>query len=88
MTPEFHKKFLGLIAEYGHSLTRIEGEKDLMKNLENQSEALGIRAKTFKSLAMAYHRDQVAAVREYLNEQIDAFETVAMMTHDATGESN
>ncbi len=27
MTPEIRKTLLGLISEYGHSLTRIQGEK-------------------------------------------------------------
>ena len=78
MTPEARKTLLNLISEYGDSLTRIEGERELMKAIEARAAhpVIGLTVKAFRRLATAYHRDQVAPTREALEEQLDAFEAV------------
>lgn len=79
MTPEARQTLLNLISEYGDSLTRIEGERELMKAIEARAadpRACGLTVKAFRLLATAYHRDQVADTRAALEDQLEAFETV------------
>lgn len=64
-----------LLAEYGHSLTRTEGEKDhraaIAERAENECAAL---KQHFKKLAMAQHKDQMKLTRDDLEAQIDLFD--------------
>lgn len=77
MTPEVHKKLLGMIDEYVNSLTRAQGEKELMKCIEARAVTeCGVAAKPFKVVATAYWRDQTQQVREDLDAQLAAFELV------------
>ena len=77
MTPDTRKTLLGLISEYGHCLSRMDGEKDLMKVIEARVvHECAMPAKAFRTAAVAYHHDQVAKKREELTEQIDAFELI------------
>ena len=77
MTPETRKNLLDLISEYGNSLTRIQGEKDLLKAIE--ARAVGeceVTSKAFKTLATAHWADTVAKVRDDLEAQLDLLDTV------------
>ncbi len=77
MTPDARKILLSLISEYGDSLTRMDGERDLLKAIEDRAETeCGMPAKAFRTAAVAYHKDQVTKKREELTEQIDAFERI------------
>ena len=77
MNPDSRKTLLNLISEYGDCLTRIDGEKDLMKAMEERVEnECAMTAKAFRTAATAYHKDQVNKKREELTEQIDAFERI------------
>ena len=77
MIPETHKTLLNLISEYGDSLTRVDGERELRKAIEDRAEnECGMTDKAFRTAATAYHKDQVTKKREELSEQIDAFERI------------
>lgn len=81
MTPNTLKTLLNLIEEYGNSLTRIQGEKDLMKCIEARAVTeCGMDAKVFKTVATAYWKDQVAQVCEDLDAVQDAFDRVRNLT--------
>lgn len=77
MTSENRKTLLNLITEYGNCLTRMDGERDLLKAIEDRAEnECAMPAKAFRAVATAYHKDQVEKKREELTEQIDAFEII------------
>ena len=77
MTPDTRKLLLTLISAYGDSLTRIDGEKDQMKALTERAETEGhIDPSAFKRAALAYYKDQVAALRENLESQLDLLDTL------------
>lgn len=76
MTPETRKTLLGLISEYGHSLTRIQAEKELMKLMEQRAVVeCATAAKAFRLYATAHWRDQIPAIQEEIEQQLALFET-------------
>ena len=77
MTPETRKTLLGLISEYGHSLTRIQAEKELLKMIEQRAVVeCAAAAKAFRLYANAHWRDSVPATQEELEENLALFDTV------------
>lgn len=66
-----------LITAYGDSLTRIDAERDLQKELVAQAEQMAITPSTFKKAATAYHRDRVAELREAAQEQLTVLEALS-----------
>ena len=77
MTPETRKKLLDAIAEYGHSLTRINGEKDQMKAITTKVQAeLNVDARNFAKVATAMHKDSIGTAHKELNNLIGLFELV------------
>lgn len=76
MTPETRKILLGLINDYGNSLTRIKSEKELMKLMEQRAVVeCATPAKAFRLYATVSWRNQIAAVEAELEEQLEMFET-------------
>lgn len=65
-----------LITEYGHSLTRMDAERDLQKEIVAKAEAMAITAGAFKKAATAYHRDRVNELREATQEQLNLLEAL------------
>jgi hypothetical protein len=63
-----------LITEYGHSLARMDGERDLQKEIVAKAEQLSVTPATFRKIARAFHRDQVADLRETAQEQLALLE--------------
>lgn len=77
MTPDTRKTLLDLIAEYGHSLTRIQGEKDLQKAIEARAVVeCGVSLKAFKTVAAAHWADKSQSAREDLEAILDVFDAV------------
>jgi len=77
MTPEIRKTLLGLISEYGNSLTRIQGEKELLKMIEQRAVVeCAAPLKAFKTIATAHWADTTAKVRDDLEAQLDLLDTV------------
>lgn len=80
MTPETRKALLGLIAEYGNSLTRIQAERELMKLMEQRAVVeCATPVKAFKLYATAAWRDSVPATQEELEGTLALFETARGM---------
>lgn len=83
MTPETRKTLLGLISEYGHSLTRIQAERELMKLMEQRAVVECATAATaFKRYATAHWKDQVPAIQEELEGQLALFEAARGLKPD------
>ena len=77
MTPEIRKTLTKLIDEYGHALTRIQTEKELLKLLEARAVVeCNLDKAAFKTVATAYWRDNASAAREVLEGQLDLFDAV------------
>lgn len=93
MTPETRKTLLGLISEYGNSLTRVQGEKELQRAIEARALfECAVGQKAFKTIATAHWADTVANVRDDLEAKLDlldmvradgAVEQVTVENHDA-----
>ncbi len=81
MNTNTRKTLLNLITEYGNCLTRIDGEKDMIKFIEARAVTeCGVTAKAFKTVANAHHKDQVSEVLDELNRQIDLFDEVGNLS--------
>lgn len=77
MSPETRKTLLDAITEYGHSLTRIEGEKDQCKAIAAKVQAdLDIDARHFVKLATAFHKDTTKAEHESAGNLVELFDAV------------
>ena len=64
-----------LISDYSNSLTRIDGEKDLMSRIAVEAELqCKIKPALFKKVAMAFHKDNAKNMRDDLQEQVDLFD--------------
>lgn len=84
MTPEARKTLMGLISEYGNSLTRIQAERELMKLMEQRAVVeCATAAKAFKLYATAAWRDSVPAIQEEIEQQLALFETARGLKTDA-----
>lgn len=65
-------KLLGYLKDFSTSLTRVEAERDLQKNLKNDvCEEFNLNKKVFTKLAKTYHKqnfaDEVASHQEFEN---------------------
>jgi len=77
MTPETRKILIDAISEYDNSLTRIDGEKDLMKAIATKVQAeLNIDARHFVKVATAAYKDALTAELEAAEKLVELFETV------------
>lgn len=76
MTTDTRKTLLGLITEYGNSLTRVQAERELMKLMEQRAIVeCATSAKAFRLHATAAWRDQIPAIQEEIEQQLALFET-------------
>lgn len=77
MTPETRKTLLGMLDEYDASLTRIQGEKDLLKAIEERAlHQCNVPSKTFRTVATALWRDKTADLHDDLSQALDLLDTV------------
>lgn len=66
-----------LILEYGDSLTRMDGERDLQKQIVAKAESeCHVSPAVFKSVATAYHRDSVDKLTEFVEQQLEQIESL------------
>ena len=64
-----------LISDYSDSMTRIDGEKDLMGRIAQEAELHHkIKPAVFKKVAGAFHKDKAKDTRDDLAEQVDLFD--------------
>ena len=77
ITYEYRKTLSGLLMEYQHSLTRIAGERDLMKAMEERALLeCGVDPKAFRTVAAALWKDQVERTLTELTEKTDLIELI------------
>ena len=64
-----------LITEYSDSMTRMDAEKDLQKQMAEKAEAkFNVKPTVFKKVAGAFHKDKAKDTRDDLAEQVDLFD--------------
>ena len=77
--PETRKNLLDLISEYGNSLTRAQGEKELQRAIEARAVVeCDVAQKAFKTIATAHWADTVAKARGDLEAQLDLLDIAQM----------
>lgn len=77
MTPETRKTLLDLIDKYGNSLERIQGEKDLLKSIEDRVlDHYQVPTKTFRTVATALWKDKTTDLHDDLSQTLDLLDTV------------
>ena len=66
-----------LILEYGDSLTRLEAERDLQKEIVARAEAeCHVSPAVFKTVAAAYHKDRENQLAEFVEQQLAQIEAL------------
>lgn len=71
------KSLITYVKEYGDSLLRAEGEKELQKAIAERAEMdCKVKPAQFKKAATAYFKDKVKELREDLGEQLDLLELI------------
>jgi hypothetical protein len=70
LTPEEKLKLVGALKDMSTSMTRVDAERDLQKNIKNDiCKELDLNKKVFSKLAKTYHRqnfaDEVATHEEF-----------------------
>jgi len=77
LNPEEKKKFAKAVQEISNSMTRMDAEKDLMKDIIQETfDALGINKKHIRKVANIYHKQNVSEVRTESDEIIELYEEV------------
>jgi hypothetical protein len=71
-----------LILEYGDSLTRMDGERDLQKQIVTRAESeCHVQPAVFKTVATAYHKDRVDQLAEFVEQQLAQIESLRGGAH-------
>jgi hypothetical protein len=75
--PEDIKKFKGAIQEISNSMTRMEAERDLIKEIvKDQSAQLQIPKKIISKIAKTYHKQNLTQEVQDHEEFVELYETV------------
>lgn len=76
-SPEDRKKILGAIQEISNSLTRIEAERDLIKDiLQDIEDKFEMPKKYTRKIAKIYHKQNFTEVQQEQSELETIYETV------------
>jgi regulator of replication initiation timing len=76
-SPEDKKKIFGAIREISNSLTRIEAERDLIKDIvKDVSDNYQIPRKTVKKIATTYHKQNMTQVEQEHEEFVELYDDV------------
>ena len=76
-SPEDRKKILGAIQEISNSLTRIEAERDLIKDiLQDIEDKFEMPKKYTRKIAKIYHKQNFTEVQQEQSEMETIYETV------------
>lgn len=74
-------KLLGALKDISTSMTRIESEKDLQKNVRNDiCKELDLNKKVFNKLAKTYHKQNFSEEVELHTQFENLYETVSKTT--------
>jgi|LakMenE18May11ns_1017448.scaffolds.fasta_scaffold9668411_2 hypothetical protein len=80
-SPADRKAIKGALDEISGSMTRIEAERDLIKEaIANTCENFGLNKKTFRRMAKVYHRQNFTQEREEHEEFETLYETITNTT--------
>lgn len=75
LTPEDKKKLEKAIQEMSNSMTRIDAEKDLMKDIIQEThDSLGVEKKYIRKLATIWHKQNVNEVKTETDEIMELYE--------------
>lgn len=80
-SPEDKKKILGAVREISNSLTRIEAERDLIKDIvKDVSDNFQIPRKTVKKIATTYHKQNMTQVEQEHEEFVELYDDVTKVS--------
>lgn len=80
-SPEDKKKIFGAIREISNSMTRIEAERDLMKDIiKDVSDNYQIPRKTVKKIAVTYHKQNLTQVAQEHEEFVELYDDVTKVS--------
>ena len=80
-SPEDKKKILAAVREISNSLTRIEAERDLIKDIvKDVSDNYQIPRKTVKKIATTYHKQNMTQVEQEHEEFVELYEDVTKVS--------
>lgn len=80
-SPDDKKKIFGAIREISNSLTRIEAERDLIKDIvKDVSDNYQIPRKTVKKIATTYHKQNMTQVEQEHEEFVELYEDVTKVS--------
>lgn len=75
LTPEDKKKLEKAIQEMSNSMTRIDAEKDLIKDIIQEThDSLGVEKKYIRKLATIWHKQNVNEVKTETDEVMELYE--------------
>jgi hypothetical protein len=75
LTPEDKKKLEKAIQEMSNSMTRIDAEKDLIKDIIQEThDSLGVEKKYIRKLAIIWHKQNVNEVKTETDEVMELYE--------------
>ena len=71
------KSLITYVKEYGDSLLRMDGERELQKAIAEKAETdCRVKPAHFKKAATAYFKDKVKELREDISGQLDLLELI------------
>lgn len=77
ISPEDKKKVFDAVREISNSMTRIEAERDLIKDIvKDVSDNFQIPRKTVKKIAVTYHKQNLTQVEQEHEEFVDIYDKV------------
>lgn len=77
ISPEDKKKVFDAVREISNSMTRIEAERDLIKDIvKDVSDNFQIPRKTVKKIAVTYHKQNLTQVEQEHEEFVDLYDKV------------
>jgi hypothetical protein len=77
LNPEEKKKLSKAIQELSDSMTRVDAEKDLMKDIIQETyDAIGVDKKHIRKVASIYHKQNLTEVRTETDEIMELYEEV------------
>jgi hypothetical protein len=80
-SPEDKKKILSAVREISNSLTRIEAERDLIKDIvKDVSDNYQIPRKTVKKIATTYHKQNMTQVEQEHEEFVELYDDVTKVS--------
>jgi glucose-6-phosphate-specific signal transduction histidine kinase len=75
LNPEDKKKLEKAIQELSNSMTRVDAEKDLMKDIIQEThDSIGIDKKYIRKLATIWHKQNVNEVKTETDEVMELYE--------------